>query len=323
MQAFFTLHGITSTIAAGKPKSKEGVDKSKGRAPSLLVTGKYNVANCITLLKTSQNPFVFTGVKHRDLLILEEIVNNTQLTVAQQIGLKKSLHKSNKDQPDLDLNGALPTVVWEARFGLPPGSVKKGSAVLLTKIDKLYTLHQETIRNAMKTGALNVSASYIAGLVDGDGCWYVTLCFRNPTKRYSKRMIEWQGNCSLSMEVNSKLTIEVFLYALGSTASITNVLSKTGNGQITSVYVLVRKQADVSKLLAIHDSFPLIGDYKSLELATVVKLFRFKKEGSLKNWENVCSFLEEIYYVSSISPKGRPRPLTLDEAKAKAAEWLK
>lgn len=314
--------GITCFIAAGKAKSPNLVDKSKGRAPSLLVTGKHNVSKLLCLLRTTSDSFCFSSSKERDLLILDKIVNDSSLTLAQCLGLKKSLHKSSSNDPDLDKNGALPIEAWEKRFNLALGEARKSCDSILKQIDGSYTLHQLTIRKAIANNTLKVSDAYIAGLVDGDGGYGVTVSFREPYSKVKTRTIEWQGNLTFAMEASSRLTVEVLLHVIGSDTDILEVPSKTGSGVITSVKAHVRKQSEVGSLISIHARFPLIGDYKNAELATVIQLRELKAKKLMRNPQVVCDFLEEIYRVSSISSKGAPRPLTLSEAKAKAIEWL-
>jgi hypothetical protein len=234
------------------------------------------------------------------------------------LGLKKSLHKSDRNAPDLSEGNIISRESYEIRFGLTRDESKKSTESILAQIDQSYKIHQKNIKADMKAGILKLSDDYFAGLVDGDAGFYVTVSYREPTANCSKRLIEWQGNLSFTMDINSLQVVEVFLYAIGSSARIIG----SPNTGATSVNVLVRKQEDVSRILSILERFPLIGDYKSKELETVVELRRLKTSGLIKNYEAVCIFLELIYYVTDISRSGRQRNLTLSEAKKKAFDWL-
>jgi hypothetical protein len=309
--------GITSFISVGDTSS------TRGRASDLIVSGRHNVRKFLDLLETGTDSFVFSGVKQRDFLVMRELVDNDRLSFALILALKKTLHKENKDQPDRQNKGVIPMDEMERRFGLSSGEANKSAESILKKIDRIYLDNQNSLKKGMASRTLQVSDGYITGLVDGDGGYYVTFSFTPatllPPKR-SKRLVVWQGNAILSMEVGSRLTIELFQYAIGSEEAITEVKSK--RGELTSLRVLVRKQENVNKLMEIHARHPLIGNYKEQELQTVIHLRILREEGSLRNLEKVQRLLYHIYEVSVISPKGRPRQFTYEEASAKMAEWL-
>lgn len=328
IKLFLKGRGITSFISVGDTSS------IRGRASDLIVSGRHNVRKFLDLLETGTDSFVFSGVKQRDFLVMRELVDNDKLPLSLSLALKKTLHKENKDQPDRKNKGVISMDEMERRFGLSSGEANKSAEAILKKIDRIYLDNQNSLKKGMASRTLQVSDGYITGLVDGDGGYYVTFSFTPATllvgssggvpssakKKRSKRLVVWQGNATLSMEVGSRLTIELFKYAIGSEEAITEVKSK--RGELTSLRVLVRKQQNVKKLMEIHARHPLIGDYKEQELKTVIHLRILREEGSLKNLEKVQRLLHHIYEVSAISPKGRPRQFTLEEALAKMAEWL-
>lgn len=306
-------HNISSTM--GNITKKEG-SKPAGRAPDLRIQGSTNVMKFINLLKSEGDSHVFVGQKQRDLLIMDKFLTD-QVSKAQKIGLKKSLHKSKRSIPDLDGNGSKSREQWEKELSILPNNSTSETEEFLKRIDEEYDLHISSIKKGMKERTLVVKPAYITGLIDGDGGYYVTVSFRGPTARYKKRSIEWQGNFNFTIETFSRLTIEVLLYIIKSDASI-NVTGGLGGG----FQVLVRKQEEVGKLIELHEAAPLVGSYRQEELDTVIQLRALKADGGLKDYKTVCNFLKEIYRVSEISAKGRPRRLALEEAFKEAYDIL-
>ncbi|MCY7292123.1 MAG: hypothetical protein LH615_08070 [Ferruginibacter sp.] len=317
-QKYLESHGIPSKI-------KQGGSSPQSRASDLLVTGKNNVRKVIALLRSEPGTqVIFTGGKMRDFLLMEEFVKNLHLSTAQRLGIKKSMHKSNQLEPDLLGAGSTPRAMYESQLGLQPGQSIVETTRILNKIDDAYAKLQIQLRGEMQKGTLQVPLDSLSAVVDGDGGYYVYVGFKNPSKQYNKRWILWQGNFILSLEINSILTAEIFCYMLNITAPIEKLVAGQGvnTGKPTSVKVHVRKQEEVQQLLDLHKLAPLIGDSKNAELQTVITLRRLKAENSINLLENVQSLLKEMYRVSAISKKGRPRRLTLEEALQKAAIWL-
>jgi hypothetical protein len=161
---------------------------------------------------------------------------------------------------------------------------------------------------------------FIAGLIDGDGDggYYVTYQFQNPSRSYNKRNIAWQGNLTLTMETNGLLTIKVFMYAYGISTTIVESKAKTA---ITSYQIKVRRQEDMRVIMEHHEQYPLIGEYKQLQLDLVKKLYSLRDQGLLRDYSVVESFLKEVHEVSEISPKG-PTRVSLDKVLNKVKIWL-
>ena len=298
VQMFLTDNGISSTIDIS-----EG-ENARDRAPKLRIRGLDNIKKLIKVFKTVDG-FVFFGAKYRDFLILKELINNNNLTDAQKIGLKLSLHKESSDSPETPLNKQTKSREhWEDYFGLERGVSITLSLSILAKIDKLYKNNSTAIKQQMQENLTIMDASRIAGLIDGDGCFTVSI---NP--KISEKWVEWKGEFLLATEVASLLLVQAFKYSIGSNSEIESVKAKQGplKGQVTSYKLWIRNQAEVLKIVLILDEYNLLGNYRIAEFNTITKLFDMKKDFSIRNREAVNYFIDEIYRVSAISKKGRPR----------------
>lgn len=322
IQDFLAQHGISSTIDNSQDSDSDSdseyeettelenqSDTSKNRAPALRVQGINQIKKFLTLLENGTDTFIFATEKQRDLFIMRELVFNPNLTDAQCIGLKKSLHKTNQDEPDFENKKTVPRSTLEKRFGLNPGDSITESKALLTQIDNNYNLHQTNLKAAMDTNTLKVSPAYIAGLVDGDGCYYVTYQFVKDRGAKAKARIEWQGNFTLTMHIKSKLAVELFLYAINKP---NHTLKRTKTKKAFQMWI--RKQEGVDFLMTKHDDYPLLGDYRNEQLAAVKKLRVLVKTKAIKNINTVHAFLTEIHAISDRGSRGIFRKYTLKEA---------
>lgn len=52
----------------------------------------------------------------------------------------------------------------------------------------------------------------MAGVVDGDGSFYVTVSWKEPNASYSKRHIDWEGCFTLSTGKNDVLLFDLLKY---------------------------------------------------------------------------------------------------------------
>lgn len=314
IQIFLKQKGITSQIKESNPETN-----LSGRAPDLLITGINNVANFVTLLKSENGSHTFVGQKQRDLFIIEEIISNDKLTKAQLIGLKKSLHKSNKSDPDFVGKNFIPRQELEMRCGVSPNESITATEPILQRIDETYVSHQNAIEKSMQNNTLSVKPDYIIGLIDGDGGFSVSFLLKNPKPNYNKNHVEWQHTLCFTMEKFSMLTIKVLLYTLGSDVKI-SVSGGLGGG----LEVLIRAQKEISKLIEIHEQFPLLGNYRQQQYATVIMLRQFKAERKIKDYESICILVKEMYRVSSISRGGRKRMYaSAEEAIEAIVNWTR
>lgn len=322
-EKFLNSKGITSFQEAGDTSNPAG------RAGNLIVSGKNNVAKLLNLLESENtDSFLFASVKQRDFLIMKAYTSmsvNSEKSTAVALGLKKSLGKETRNDPDNDVGNAKSTAQWEESLGLPPGATAENSEKLI-EIDEAYATHVKTLKESISNSSLVVNGNYISGLIDGDGHYHVEIKFEpvNRRKGYYSNTIIWVGTFLQTMEVQARLTFEVLLYYLKCEPTIHEVRSSRGRnkGRITSIKVFVRKQEDMRKLIDLHEKFPLIGEHKNAEFQTVKELFHLRDTNQLKDFETVKNFLTEIYRVSEISPRGRRRTLSLAEAIEKAREWL-
>lgn len=87
-------------------------DKDNIRATDIRIGGRYQIEKfgeggpLFNLLKNKG--CLPIGIKYRDYLILQKVMNNPKLTAAQLLDLKKSLHKDNLFDPDLEGSGIKP-----------------------------------------------------------------------------------------------------------------------------------------------------------------------------------------------------------------------
>lgn len=93
-------------------------------------------------------------------------------------------------------------------------------------MDHQYEVHQLSVRKAISENRLNVSRSFIAGVIDGvrNGCFYIIVSWKEPNSSYSKRHINWEGCFTLSTESlkNSYLLFDLlrFVFKLPSTVRL-------------------------------------------------------------------------------------------------------
>ncbi len=311
---FLDSQGINASVDRGEKKKG-------GRADSLRIQGKNQVAKLLALLE-QQAPLevngktaLFASAKLRDFLILKECCNNSNLNVAEKIDLLKSLRKTSRVETDINLSSMKTRSQYEEEFGLPANASVNAALSILDKIDKAYTETVANLEEGMASQTLVVTGNYLAGLIDGDGGYYVTYQFQKPTRSYNKRNIAWQGNLTLTMETNGFLTIKVFMYAYSIRTAIVQAKANT------SYQIKVRKQDDMRVIMKHHEQYPLIGEYRQVQLDLIKKLYSLRDRGLLRDYSVVESFLKEVHQVSEISPKGPPRR-SLEEVLEKVKIWL-
>lgn len=311
IRAFLATQGINSGVDTNAGK--------KGRGPSLRIQGRGQIARFIRLFREGTKgddlpdmlgqDFPLASAKYRDLLILEELCTNNSLNKAQKLALIKSLHKMDKDQPDLSPKGSLSRSVYETRFGLPPGESQRAGESILSDIDSKFNVHRRFINLMMKGDILAVDTNYLVGLIDGDGMYSIEF-------RMCPQSIIWKANFKLAMEINAELTLEVFKYAFDLKKKIYDHPLKT------SKFLTIVAQPDMQKLIDLHKECPSIGHYKRSQHDLVVRLFKLKETNRIKDLNEVKSVLTDIYHVSSLSTSGKPRKYTLQQALELAEERL-
>jgi hypothetical protein len=305
---FLQSHNITFEIKRGQQTTPE----NKGRASELVVSGKNNVSKLLNLFaknSSKESPFVFTGVKQRDFMIMQTILwSEKPLTLAQQLGFKKSLHKSNQDEPDFDFQGSVPRNQYEKRFGLTQGQSIKDCKKMLESIDNDYKKFQENLNKCIQNKSLKVPADFVAGVIDGDGYYGVSMRVR------ANNNLDWEPQFQLVVDIRSTITLAVIFYAFNVKGSLQSTAS--------SVTRRCRSERDLKTLVEYHKKFPLIGDLRQKQLEQIQRLFEMKANGQIKSYKVVEAYVREMYMISDLSKKGRRRTLTLDESLATAARIL-
>lgn len=328
--AFLNSKGVTTNFEAINTKTPGG------RAGNVRVQGKNNVAKLLNILEEEcTDSFLFSGSKQRDFWIMRKITSMSlrkPKEIAQGISLKKSLHKTHRADPDIDVTGSKTTKQWEEAFSLPPNSVSQNDE-LLVEIDENYEKHQRTLTESMSKGTLKVDGGYVAGLMEGDGSYSVDVKFPRVSskhggsaetgKREKKRPgnIQWKGKVELVAEASALLTLKVFLYVLQCEATIVPIYSRKYHGKVTSYTVAVPNQASVRKVIELHETYPLVGADKKARFETVRKLFYLRDNGLLTDSGIVMEFLGEIWRASDAGNR-RSREISLDVARDLAQKGL-
>lgn len=276
---------------------------SRGRAKNLTITKVNSVRKFIELVK--KEPLQFISQKQRDFWILDRVLNTPKtLSISDKVNLKKTMHKAHASQPDLDSNGANTREVLELRYNLPLGSSQMDASGILKQIDAKYAAHVKKIQQKIAKGTFRISPEWLAGLIDGDGSYYVTMQVRKPDKRYNDRFIEFQGNFTLSMELNALLTLQAVRSVIGSQA----VIKEEDN----HYQMWVRNQAEVKTLLEMQCKYVPVGNHRLIQYKLVRDLHDAKESKMMRDLVTIRSLVKASYAISEKS-KGRERTHTLDE----------
>lgn len=300
---------------------------------NLTISGNIQVEKFFNILKKEvTSDFLFCGVKYRDYLLACAFfkVRHGLNNAAELLAIKKSMHKSNYLEVDSSSQQILPYKVLEARLGLS-GVILSSTFKLLKEVDREYEIHRLNIKRAISENRLYVARSFVAGLIDGDGSFYITVSWKDANKSYSKRHIHWEGCFTLSTDRHSELIFDLlkFVFKLPPTLQVKALKTpstKNTTGAVGSYQIWVRNQEQMRFLLGYLRGY-LCGNYRILQYNSVCKLFDMRVAGLLENKtsniEPMKVLLREIYAISEISKKGSLRnPPTVKEALSKTDEWL-
>ncbi len=304
IKEYFESHGIECEYETWNAAT------SKGRATNLTITKANSARKFIELVK--KEPLQFISQKQRDFWILDRVLNTPQtLSIADKISLKKSMHKANRNEPDLNANGALTRETLELKYNIPLGSSNADASNILSSIDAKYEAHAKHFEDLIAKNALNLPPDWVAGLIDGDGSYYVTMQVQEPSSRYSKRMIQIQANFTLTMEINSLLTLKAIKSIVGSEAPI----QKAEN----HYQMWFRNQTDVKALLEFQQAYLPLGNRRKMQYNLVKQINEWQEKGQMGNLNNILSIIRAAYALSEDS-KGRGRTRTQEEMEAIAKE---
>lgn len=306
-------------ISGSFDNEQKTTNNRKRRAPIYRIQGFNNVRKLIWLLRKDCKPFLFTGVKQRDFLIIQRLVDSfgarpndqtNALSQAQRLGVMKSLHKTTRTEPDFDLSGSISRETYEKRFDLQPNQSVHDSEQILKSIDFSYDQHQQMLKNSIQNGSLVVPADYIAGVVDGDGYFGVRLRERKENRPgKGKDSLSYEPMFEVTMDVRSLTTLEVLRYACSS-----NVTINRGK-QSNSLSFLMRNHLELKRILQIfEEDFQLIGELRTKQLALIRKFFELQTNNQLSSYESASNFVNEIYEVAKLSTKGRRRKYSCEQA---------
>lgn len=300
IKKFFEANGIECKYEDWNPQT------SKGRARNLTITKVDSVRQFIRLIK--QEKFKFISQKQRDFMILDRVLNTKEtLSIADKINLRKSMHKAHSGQPDLNPNGAKTREQLELEYNIPLGSSKEDRLGILKKIDAAYKAHVAKIKKAIADKTFVIPPDWLAGLIDGDGSYYVTMQVRKPSANYNKPFIEFQGDFTLTMEKNAFLTLEAVRTAINSDAPIKEAEEH--------YQIWFREQKDVMNLLQMQQAYLPVGSHRLAQYNLVKQLLMFKQQGKMRDLDVVLSIIRAAYAISE-KTKGRERTRTLEEMEA-------
>lgn len=296
--------GIETTYEDWNPAT------SKGRARNLTIEKVDSVRKFIELVK--KEPFQFISQKQRDFWILDRVMNTPKtLSIGDKVNLKKTMHKANANQPDLDPKGANTRETLELRYNLPLGSSQLDPLGILKQIDDRYAAHAKEIQEKIANGTFKIPPAWLAGLIDGDGSYYVTMQVREPSERYNKPYIEFQGDFTLTMETNALLTLEAVKSVINSKAEI----KESDN----HYQIWVRNQAEVKTLLQMQRKYLPVGNHRLIQYKLVQALHDAKDNNMMRDLATIEALIKAAYAISE-KTKGRPRTRTLIEILAIAKQ---
>lgn len=308
---------------------------------NLTIAGNRQVERFLKILAQEiTSEFMFCGVKQRDYLLVRaffktQLKEFSPITQANRLAIQRSMHKSNYLDENTSRSKISTTEKLEGKLELIgtdlSGKIKASSIEILKEVDHTYEVHRLSIRRAISEKRLIVAPCFIGGVVDGDGCLYITVSWKEPNSSYSKRHIHWEGCFTLSTDKNSDLLFDVlrFVFDLPSTFPVKPIKTpstKDTTGAIGSLQIWVRNQTQMLFILRYFKG-TLRGNYRVLQYYSVCKLFQMRNNGLLenktKNIESMKHLLKEIYIISAISMTGSERnPVTIEEALSKTDLWL-
>lgn len=308
-------NNIKSNLDLSTKRMHKGVNLS-GRAPALRIQTKGDIKLFLELLKSDGTCFTFINAKQRDLMLFEESLTNSTLTIAQNIGLKKSLHKSFRNENDFtNVTTTVSRADFESRYGLLKNASVIESELILQKIDDAYLLHQQKVGKALEKSQYSIRKfvggdDYFAGLIDGDGSYGFSIFRREPSPKQNRRHLDWEEHSSLSMEKSAELTLTALKKRIGSSANFKTVGANKGGIQIH-----FRNKNDLNALIALHKDSPLRGNYRRKQFYLIIQHRRLIKSKGKADFYKAMRLIEDIYKVGEISSKGRKRsPATIQEA---------
>lgn len=313
---------------------------------TLRISGNKRVEIFLTMLKReserlkNKSSFLFCGVKQRDYLLMLVFLETRkqQISLGRQaisLAIKLSLHKANYLQPDREFKNKKKRHELETQLGLtqmdPAIKLKNDAKIvdLFTDLDNCYCEQQSAIADGIRQNSLKVSPSYLAGVIDGDGSFYVTLNWKQYPNM--KRSLLWGAYFTLSTTINNSLLFDVLKYVLElppefPVTDVKTLSTKYTTGAIGSRQIWIRNPKDVRRLLDCVQRH-LVGDYRIQQLESVRKVLANKAGGLLTmssaNKQIMKDLLIEIYHVSAISNKGPSRkPPTIQKALTRLDAWF-
>lgn len=299
------------------PRYEKGVQsipgKNPGRAPCYKVGGKNQVLTLIKALKKSK--MRFTGQKQRDFLLLETALTET-LSDAQKLAIKKSLHKNNRNDPDLKTSRQTKSREdYEKDMDIPLNSSYTDGEQLLAAIDAKCDQRKKELQKVMKDGTLNVPPDYLKGLIDGDGSIGIAISIKDREK--PRITMEFGVNISLAIDGQSKILTDIFKYAFQSKAQVKAKQSLKNPGQITAYTVSLRNQTENQQVFDFYKKHgPPLGDLRKHQLEIALELMKIKHNGDLRNYGIMEPFIDKLYEFSALILKGKQRTCKDDVLKA-------
>jgi hypothetical protein len=295
LESFCKSIGVLVKYAKGK-ESIPGEDP--GRAPFVRITGKHQIQKFIKAL--SKSKIGFTGQKYRDFLLLEAALDQNR-SIAEKIALKKSLHKMNRNDPDLKTSSQTkPRETLEMERGLPLGISYTEGEELLAEIDATFDRRQQKLAKDMAEGKLVVPPDYMKGVMDGDGSIGIAIS--------QKTNLEFGVNVSLAVDGQSRILADIFKYVFHSKAQVSERKAKKNPSKISSYGVSLCSREEIQTMFDFYEKYggPL-GDLRQRQLELALELTQIRKRGQLRNYSIMKPFIDKVYELSTVIIKGRKR----------------
>lgn len=301
ISAFLSSEGFTHCLDPETPRTSS----NKGRAPVLRVQGRLQCARFLKLMReNSTDNFLFLGVKARTFMLFELIVSTTKYTPAQFIGLRMSMHKSHRNEPDLLPSSNMRTREQrEADWDLPPGESYRSTEHLIQPIDENYDNFQAEIREGIQNKTLNVSGEFMAGVMDGDSNIFVRPLIPGPASNY-RNTFNWESRgFVIYSDGRSKLVLEALAYMLNSNSRPN---AHGSDGVIGSHTIVMGTRASYEAFKEKVAPY-MCGEYKIQQYQVLESFYTLLDKKMLRDYDAVVWMINKIYDLVERQTKGRAR----------------
>lgn len=292
---FLKENGITATEEITDDETID--DETSNRAPSIRIQGNDQVVLFLTKLIenskfTADSKYPLLGVKLRNLLLILNLPNQSTLTTVQKIDIKKTFHKENYEQEDIDKGPSYSRNKYENNNNLKNNSSKNAAKQLIKKVDSLYNEHLKEIKSF--SGKLN--NDYVVGLFDGDGGFNISFSLKK-----TDGIVEIVNEINLTLPLSDVHIFAMLLTHFGLGLNEVSIQKKS-----TSEQLKIRKQTSVQIMIDFFNKYPLLGDHKSKGLELIKEVVSKKQNKFFqKNKVDLEEFKILVQKIYNFSNNGR------------------